>query len=61
METENTPISVIGLTQEEAENKYPNIRVTTKDGVHFPYTCEFLATRLNIELKDGKIIRESWG
>jgi hypothetical protein len=57
----NTVISVIDLTQAEAEKKYSNIQVTTKDGVHFPFTCQFLPTRLKIELKDGKVISESWG
>lgn len=49
---------VIGLTVEEAQAKYPTWRFRAKevDGIPRVVTMDFRRDRVNIALKDGKII-----
>ena len=48
----------IGLTVEDAQKQYSGyIRVRVKDGQGLMGTCDWVANRLNVETKDGKIVK----
>lgn len=47
----------IGLTLQEAKNKYDFIRVMAEDGDHYIGTCDYREERMNVELVKGLIIK----
>ena len=55
--------NVIGLTYDEAAQKYPEmrIRIRKEDGVPFMGTCDFRRDRINVEIVEGKIVAASMG
>lgn len=49
--------SLIGLTVDQARRYYNNIRVVIADGNHLPVTQDYRPDRINVETRNGIIIR----
>jgi len=47
----------IGMTVVEARELHSNVRVTRRDGVKLFGTMDFDPTRMNVETKNGKIVK----
>lgn len=56
---------LVGLSEEEACLKLEKIkipfRITSRDYIPYLVTCDYRSERINISIKDGKILSYSYG
>ena len=56
----NIAARIIGLTLQQARSIYPNVREVIRNGQPLVITQEYNPNRINVETKNGKIIRFTW-